>query len=115
LIFDVGTDVTASHIHKADAASPATGAVEVTFNIAGHENGVNPGGFVGVTLQGSARWATISSDFDSAFLHNFTYVNVHTTANTGGEVRGNFGITSSATTVSVSFAAVLVVLAKLFA
>jgi hypothetical protein len=114
LAFDVGSDVTAAHIHRADAVAPATGPVEVTFNIAGHTNGNNPGGFVGVSIFGTSRWPTLSSGFDSAWISNFTYVNVHTVDNAGGEVRGNFGI-SSATSVSVSFAAIFVVLAKLFA
>jgi hypothetical protein len=112
VVYDVGSTVIASHIHKATDVSPATGAVEVTFKIGG--SSLN-GGFVHVSMQGSSRWPTISSDFDSAFLRNYTYVNVHTSSNQNGEIRGNFGITSSATTVSVSFAAVLVVLAKLFA
>jgi len=114
LVFDVGSDVTAAHIHRGDGPSPATGGVEVTFNIDGHDTATNPGGFVGVSIFGTTRWATLGSGFDSAWINNYTYVNVHTVDNPNGEVRGNFGI-SSATTVSVSFAAVFVVLAKLFA
>lgn len=69
-------DQTVSHLHRAPLGS--NGGVVFGFN--------NPGG--GWPLSGSAVWTNLSGDnVDDLFAGNI-YVNFHTSAYPGGEVRG---------------------------
>ena len=73
---------TAAHIHGPANSSGATG---VLLDLAPFN-----GGAFGVsgTLIGSVA---ISADVKAAILSGLTYVNIHTMANGGGEVRGQVG------------------------
>jgi len=82
--------VTASHIHE--AAGPLntdTGGVRVVFDITGSALAIASGTFSGVALLCNTDYAAYVNR--TALLDAFTYVNVHTGMNPGGEIRGNFG------------------------
>jgi len=128
VIFSLQSALTASHIHKGPGPAPAVGDVEVVFDITGHSNSNgNSGSFVGVTMFGTAaaaaatpRWPVVTSGFDYAVYQNWSYVNVHTTANPNGEIRGNFGgypvaLPASASTLVVGVSAVVTIVLALFA
>jgi hypothetical protein len=88
-VFNLPSGVTASHIH---VGAPGTaGPVVVNFTVAA--NSSNDFGFTGV-----ARFADFvlrpdqgirsSEDMVQAILGENSYVNVHSTVNPGGEIRG---------------------------
>ncbi len=71
--------VTAGHIHHAPIDS--AGPVRVNFNVT-----ATGAAFTGTVTQGSF---TLTGDSVQTWLHQgAAYVNIHTKANTGGEIRG---------------------------
>src|SRR6266581_7140734 len=71
--------ITAGHIHHAPIDS--AGPVRVNFNVT-----ATGAGFTGTVTQGSF---TLTGDSVQTWLHQGNaYVNIHTKAHTGGEIRG---------------------------
>jgi len=71
--------IIAGHIHHAPIDS--AGPVRVNFNVT-----ATGAGFTGTATQGSV---TLTGDSVQTWLHQgAAYVNIHTKANTGGEIRG---------------------------
>jgi hypothetical protein len=71
--------IIAGHIHHAPIDS--AGPVRVNFNVT-----ATGAGFTGTATQGSV---TLTGDSVQTWLHQGNaYVNIHTKANTGGEIRG---------------------------
>lgn len=88
-VYNLPTGVTAGHIH---VGSPGVGGPTiVNFTVVANTSNdfriSGSAGESGLTLrtaQGIGSW----DDFEQAMLNGDCYVNVHTTANPGGEIRG---------------------------
>lgn len=88
-VYNLPSGVTAGHIH---VGSPGVGGpTVVNFTVvANTSNDFRISGSAGVsgltlrTAQGIGSW----DDFEQAMLNGDCYVNVHTQANPGGEIRG---------------------------
>jgi len=115
--FSLNSPITNAHIHQGTTETDNTGPVKVQFD---HGAPRFSGKFVGVALQGvtavqqsRSNWPAYASDFDTAITNHFGYVNVHTTANTGGELRANISPDlSGASQVTLAFFAVVVMIAS---
>ena len=94
-VYNLPTGVTASHIH---AGSPGVaGPVIVNFTVVANTSN-------DFRISGSANRAEIvarpaqginsAEDARQAILNGDTYVNVHSTANPGGEIRGQLVLVS---------------------
>ena len=90
-VYNLPVAATASHIHA--GAVGAGGPVIINFTVPGANAISNDFGFSGtfgcsdVTAR-PAQGINSCEDFEQALLLNNTYVNVHSTANPGGEIRG---------------------------
>jgi len=113
--FDLSSPVSNAHIHQGTSFTDNQGPVKVKFD-QGSQRTV--GSFVGVALEGvtatqqpNSNWPTYAADFDTALGNHFGYVNVHTVANGGGEVRANIapGGTTGSGVSQVSLAALAIV------
>lgn len=82
---DLTGAVTAAHIHDAGTASfTVNGGVIVSLD------GVTPGFSSSATNGGwTNTTATLTAGQETSLLSGFLYLNAHTAANTGGEIRGN--------------------------
>jgi len=110
--FTTSSPVTIAHIHQGTSVTDNSGPVKVTFDTTGSTSRTN-GAFVGVALEGTTAWPTYASDFDTAISSSFCYINVHTTANAGGEIRANIAPQgSSASHVAVTLMAVVFMIAS---
>ena len=82
---DLTGTVSAGHIHQApDALFTSSGGVIISLDGAtpGFSNSNTNGGWTNTT-------ATLTGAQETALLSGFLYLNAHTTANGGGEIRGN--------------------------
>jgi hypothetical protein len=82
---DLTGTVTAAHIHQAaNALFTTNGGVIVNLDGAtpGFSNSASNGGWTNTTV-------TLSAAQETALLSGFLYLNAHTAANPGGEIRGN--------------------------
>ena len=89
-VYNMPVGTTASHIHA--GAVGANGPVIINFTVpaGGISNDYGLSGTFGcsdVTAR-PAQGINSCDDFEQALLLNNTYVNVHSTANPGGEIRG---------------------------
>jgi len=90
-VYNLPVAATASHIHAGSIG--AGGPVIINFTVPGANAVSNDFGFSGtfgcsdVTAR-PAQGINSCEDFEQALLLNNTYVNVHSTANPGGEIRG---------------------------
>ena len=89
-VYNMPVGTTASHIHA--GAVGAGGPVIINFTVpaGGISNDYALSGTFGcsdVTLR-APQGINSCEDFEQALLLNNTYVNVHSTANPGGEIRG---------------------------
>ncbi|HTH24843.1 MAG TPA: CHRD domain-containing protein [Vicinamibacterales bacterium] len=90
-VYNMPVATTASHIHA--GAIGAGGPVIINFTVPGANAISNDFGFSGtfgcsdVTVR-APQGINSCEDFEQALLMNNTYVNVHSTANPGGEIRG---------------------------
>jgi CHRD domain len=88
-VYNMPVGTTASHIHA--GAVGAGGPVIVNFTV---PTGIsNDYGFSGTfacsdVIQRAPQGINSCEDFEQALLLNNTYANVHSTANPGGEIRG---------------------------
>lgn len=82
-----GTAITASHLHQ--AAAGATAGIAVNLCGAGTAPACAALAAPGVLVTGSA---TVTAAQVTAMRGFGMYVNVHTTANTGGEIRGQLRV-----------------------
>jgi len=135
--FVLQNSISNAHIHQGTTATDNAGPVKVQFDWG---TARLSGDFVGVAVQGvlsseqsHSNWPSYTPDFDTAIASHFCYVNVHSTANAGGEVRVNispFGSGggsstgnggggsasgSSASTISLTLFAVFAIVASCFA
>jgi hypothetical protein len=89
-VYNMPVGTTASHIHA--GAVGAGGPVIINFTVpaGGISNDYGLSGTFGCTDVSVRPPQGINSceDFEQALLLNNTYVNVHSTANPGGEIRG---------------------------
>ncbi len=87
LEFNGLTNVVASHIHGPADATQSTGVIIFLFSPTGNTGAPRP-----ITVQGIINNnANVNVSLDSLrtlFNNGKAYVNIHTTANTGGEIRG---------------------------
>jgi len=120
--FNTGSPVKSAHIHQGSSLTDNNGPIKVYFDTGPQRM---TGKFVGVALEGVAQtdqpksaWPVYTSDFDNAISNHFCYVNVHTLANNGGEIRANISPqgsgsgTSSASHVSLAIVAVFFMIAS---
>ena len=89
-VYNMPVGTTASHIHA--GAVGAGGPVIINFTVpaGGISNDYGLSGTFGcsdVTVR-AAQGINSCEDFEQALLLNNTYANVHSTANPGGEIRG---------------------------
>jgi len=114
--FSVGSPVMSSHIHQGASIGDNTGPIKVYFD-QGQQR--TTGEFIGVALEGTtyssttfpSAWPLYTADFDTAMTSHFNYINVHTTANTGGEIRAQIS-PSSASQTSLAILAVVFMIAS---
>jgi hypothetical protein len=89
-VFNMPVGTTASHIHV--GAAGVNGPVVVNFTVpaGGISNDFGLTGTFGCTdvVLRAAQGINSCEDFEQAFMLGNTYVNVHSTANPGGEIRG---------------------------
>jgi len=116
--FSLNSPISNAHIHQGDSATDNMGPIKVQFD---HGAPRLSGKFVGVALEGIttvqqplSNWPVYASDFDTAIANHFCYVNVHSPANTGGELRANISpsTTSGASQVTLALFAVVVMIAS---
>ena len=82
---DLTGTVSAGHLHQApDASFTSNGGVIISLDGAtpGFNNSSTNGGWTNTT-------ATLTGAQETALLSGFLYLNAHTAANGGGEIRGN--------------------------
>jgi len=103
-----------AHIHQGTSVTDNTGGVVVSFDWAGNGVARTTGDFVGVALEGTSAWLTYTQPgFDDAIASSFCYINVHTTGNGAGEIRGNIAPQGSAAShVAVTLMAVVFMIAS---
>ena len=100
---DLSGNATMMHIHgPTDDPTPAgfsqnTGVLVGLDGLPGFNGSATNGGFLGTVV--------LTDDQEAAILANRTYLNVHTAANTGGEIRGNLVSTSLSTLTATLSAA----------
>jgi hypothetical protein len=83
---DLTGTVTAAHIHQApDALFTSSGGVII--NLDGGTTGFNSSGTSGGWT--NTQTAALTAPQESALMSGFLYLNAHTAANSGGEIRGN--------------------------
>ena len=90
-VYNMPVATTASHIHA--GAVGAGGPVIVNFTVPGAGSISNDYGFSGSfacsdVVPRAPQGINSCEDFEQALLLNNTYANVHSTANPGGEIRG---------------------------
>jgi len=90
-VYNLPVAATASHIHA--GAVGAGGPVIVNFTVPGANAISNDFGFSGTfgctdVVPRAPQGINSCEDFEQALLLNNTYANVHSTANPGGEIRG---------------------------
>jgi CHRD domain len=89
-VFNMPVGTTASHIHV--GAPGVNGPVVINFTVppGGISNDFGLTGTFGCTdvVARAAQGINSCEDFEQAFMLGNTYVNVHSTANPGGEIRG---------------------------
>ena len=90
-VYNMPVATTASHIHA--GAVGAGGPVVVNFTVPGANAISNDFGFSGTfacsdVVPRAAQGINSCEDFEQTLLLNNTYANVHSTANPGGEIRG---------------------------
>jgi hypothetical protein len=89
-VFNMPVGTTASHIHVGSAG--VTGPVVINFTVpaGGISNDYGLTGTFGCTdvVPRAPQGINSCEDFEQALLLGNTYVNVHSTANPGGEIRG---------------------------
>ena len=90
-VYNMPVATTASHIHA--GAVGAGGPVVVNFVVPGANAISNDFGFSGTfacsdVVARPAQGINSCDDFEQSLLLNNTYANVHSTANPGGEIRG---------------------------
>ena len=90
-VYNMPVATTASHIHA--GAAGAGGPVVVNFVVPGANAISNDFGFSGTfacsdVVARPAQGINSCEDFEQTLLLNNTYANVHSTANPGGEIRG---------------------------
>lgn len=88
-VYNMPVGTTASHIHV--GAVGVGGPVVINFTVsAGISNDFGLTGTFGCTdvVARAAQGINSCEDFEQALLLGNTYVNVHSTANPGGEIRG---------------------------
>jgi CHRD domain len=90
-VYNMPVGTTASHIHVG-AIGAATGPVVINFTVptGGISNDYALSGTFACSdvVNRPAQGINSCEDFEQSLLLNNTYVNVHSTANTGGEIRG---------------------------
>jgi len=118
--FSTYNAVTASHLHQATTVG-GSGGIVVTFDQGSQRS---TGNFVGVALEGvttaaipdgqpKSNFPIYPSNLDSAIANHYCYVNVHTVANPGGELRANISPEgSSASQVAVTLLAVVLMVSS---
>jgi len=114
--FSLGSPVLSSHIHQGASIGDNTGPIKVYFDQGAPRT---TGEFIGVALEGTtpnsgafpSSWPLYTADFDTAMASHFNYINVHTTANTGGEIRAQIS-PSSASQTSLAILAVVFMIAS---
>lgn len=89
-VYNMPVGTTASHIHAGAAGVGGPVIINFTVPAGGISNDYALSGTFGcsdVTAR-AAQGINSCEDFEQALLLNNTYVNVHSTANPGGEIRG---------------------------
>lgn len=100
--------LTAAHIHQAaNALFTTNGGVIVSLDGAtpGFSNSATNGGWTGTTV-------TLSAGQETALLSGFLYLNAHTAANPGGEIRGNLVQVPEPSTAVLAIGGVLGLMAR---
>lgn len=89
-VYNMPVGTTASHIHVGSASVAGPVVINFTVPAGGISNDYSLTGTFGcsdVTVR-AAQGINSCEDFEQALLLNNMYVNVHSTANPGGEIRG---------------------------
>jgi len=117
--FSLISPITLAHIHQGTSSDNTnSGPIKVTFD-QGPQRTV--GKFVGVALEGTvpagnvppSSWPSYTSDFDTAMGNHFNYINVHSVAYGGGEIRAQISpVGSGASQVSLAILAVFFMIAS---
>lgn len=89
-VYNMPVGTTASHIHVGSASVAGPVVVNFTVPAGGISNDYALTGTFGCTevVARAAQGINSCEDFEQAIMLNNTYVNVHSTANPGGEIRG---------------------------
>ncbi len=89
-VYNMPVGTTASHIHVGAVGAGGPTVINITVPAGGISNDYALSGTFGCTdvAVRAAQGINSCEDFEQALLLNNTYVNVHSTANPGGEIRG---------------------------
>lgn len=89
-VYNMPVGTTASHIHVGAAGVGGPVVINFTVPAGGISNDFGLSGTFNCTnvVARAAQGVNSCEDFEQALLLNNTYVNVHSTANPGGEIRG---------------------------
>lgn len=89
-VYNMPVGTTASHIHVGAVGAGGPTVINITVPAGGISNDYALSGTFSCTdvAVRAAQGINSCEDFEQALLLNNTYVNVHSTANPGGEIRG---------------------------
>jgi len=119
--FTTVSPITLSHIHQGTTQTDNNGPAKVFLD---HGPQRTSGKFCGVAVEGvsntdqpASAWPSYAPDFDTAITNHNCYVNLHTVANPGGELRANLaplsgGSSSGASQVSLAILAAFFIIAS---